>query len=86
MLALFVFDLFVNPYHVVLLDTSPTKNSFHSSQRLRGGFVESPIYSYLRHHATEFGARILEMYPPLQAASDPAPECLKELLRSPLPA
>ena len=48
--------------------------------------MEPTIYSYLRHHASELGARILEMYPPLQAGSDPTPPGLKELLRSPLPA
>jgi len=48
--------------------------------------MESTIYSYLRHHAGELGTRILEMYPPLQAVSDPTPEGLKELLRPPLPA
>jgi len=48
--------------------------------------VESTVYSYLRHHASELGTRILAMYPPLQAVSDPTPQGLKELLRSPLPA
>ena len=44
------------------------------------------IATYLRHHASELGTRILEMYPPLQSVSDPTPQGLKELLRSPLPA
>jgi hypothetical protein len=48
--------------------------------------METTIYTYLRHHAGELGSRILEMYPPLQSTSDPAPAELKSLLRAPIPA
>jgi hypothetical protein len=48
--------------------------------------VEATIYSYLRHHASELGARILEMYPPLQSTTDEVPAKLSSLLRKPLPA
>ena len=48
--------------------------------------MEATIYSYLRHHAGELGARILEMYPPLQSTTDDVPANLSTLLRKPLPA
>ena len=44
------------------------------------------IYGYLRAHASELGARILEMYPPLQSTIDEIPGDLSKLLRSALPA
>jgi len=43
-------------------------------------------YQYLRSFSQELGARILEMYPPLQRPDDPLPYALKTLLRQPLPA
>ena len=43
-------------------------------------------YTYLRTFSQELGARIVEMYPPLQGPSDPLPASLKTLLRQPLPA
>jgi hypothetical protein len=48
--------------------------------------MEVTIYSYLRHHAGELGARILEMYPPLQSTTDDVPANLSTLLRKALPA
>lgn len=44
------------------------------------------IYSYLRHHSSELGARILAMHPPLQSTRDEVPSELSTLLRTPLPA
>jgi SNF2 family DNA or RNA helicase len=44
------------------------------------------IYTYLRAHASELGARILEMYPPLQHATGEVPPELPTLLRTALPA
>ena len=43
-------------------------------------------YTYLRTFSQELGARIVEMYPPLQGPNDPLPASLKTLLRQPLPA
>ena len=43
-------------------------------------------YEYLRTFSQELGARIVEMYPPLQGPNDPLPPALKTLLRRPLPA
>lgn len=43
-------------------------------------------YGYLRTFSQELGARIVEMYPPLQGPNDPLPTALKTLLRQPLPA
>jgi SNF2 family DNA or RNA helicase len=43
-------------------------------------------YEYLRAFSQELGARIVEMYPPLQGPNDPLPDALKTLLRQPLPA
>jgi SNF2 family DNA or RNA helicase len=43
-------------------------------------------FDYLRAHATELGARILETYPPLQGPKDPIAPELATLLRKPLPA
>jgi hypothetical protein len=43
-------------------------------------------YEYLRTFSQELGARIVEMYPPLQGPNDPLPAALKTLLRQPLPA
>ena len=43
-------------------------------------------YEYLRTFSQELGARIVEMYPPLQGPNDPLPPALKTLLRQPLPA
>ena len=43
-------------------------------------------YEYLRAFSQELGARIVEMYPPLQGPNDPFPPALKTLLRYPLPA
>jgi len=43
-------------------------------------------YQYLRTFSQELGARIVEMYPPLQGPTDPLPASLKTLLRQPLPA
>ena len=48
--------------------------------------MEASIYGYLRHHASELGARILEMHPPLQSTTDETPAELRTLLRKPLPA
>lgn len=44
------------------------------------------IYGYLRAQANELGARILEMYPPLQRTTDQIPDDLSTLLRTVLPA
>ena len=44
------------------------------------------IYSYLRHHSSELGERILEMHPPLQSTTEVVPLELSTLLRNPLPA
>jgi hypothetical protein len=44
------------------------------------------IYSYLRHHSSELGERILTMYPPLQRTTEVVPPELSSLLRKPLPA
>lgn len=44
------------------------------------------IYAYLRAHAGELGARILDMYPPLQNPTDRVPAELSTVLRTPLPA
>ncbi|HTF72230.1 MAG TPA: hypothetical protein VK638_57145, partial [Edaphobacter sp.] len=44
------------------------------------------IYTYLRTYSAELGARIVEMYPPLQGPKDPIAPALKTLLRKPLPA
>jgi hypothetical protein len=43
-------------------------------------------YEYLRTFSQELGARIVEMYPPLQGPNDPLPTALETLLRQPLPA
>jgi len=43
-------------------------------------------YEYLRTFSQELGARIVEMYPPLQGLNDPLPPALNTLLRQPLPA
>ncbi|MGD0445354.1 MAG: helicase-related protein [Edaphobacter sp.] len=43
-------------------------------------------FDYLRAHATELGARILETYPPLQSTKDPVAPGLAMLLRKPLAA
>src|SRR5579863_1525493 len=48
--------------------------------------MESTIYTYLRHHASELGARILATFPPLQGMTDEIPRETKTLLRKPLPA
>ena len=48
--------------------------------------MEASIYGYLRHHASELGSRILEMYPPLQSTTEEIPSELSTLLRKPLPA
>lgn len=48
--------------------------------------MEATIYSYLRHHAAELGARILENFPPLQSVTDEIPSEMGALLRKPLPA
>jgi superfamily II DNA or RNA helicase len=52
---------------------------------LGGVFVET-TFDYLRAHAAELGARILETYPPLQSTRDPIDPSLANLLRKPLPA
>ena len=44
------------------------------------------IYTYLRAHAAELGARILETYPPLQSTKDPITPAVGTLLRKALPA
>ena len=44
------------------------------------------IHTYLRTFSQELGARIVEMYPPLQGPNDPIPPAIKTLLRQPLPA
>jgi hypothetical protein len=41
-------------------------------------------YEYLRTFSQELGARIVEMYPPLQEPNDPLPTALETLLRQPL--
>src|SRR5579875_510030 len=43
-------------------------------------------FDYLRSHATELGARILETYPPLQSTKDPIAPAVATLLRKALPA
>jgi hypothetical protein len=43
-------------------------------------------HDYLRAYSSELGARIVEMYPPLQGPKDPIAPVLKTLLRKPLPA
>jgi hypothetical protein len=43
-------------------------------------------HDYLRTYSSELGARIVEMYPPLQGPKDPIAPTLKTLLRRPLPA
>jgi hypothetical protein len=43
-------------------------------------------HDYLRTYSAELGARIVEMYPPLQGPKDPIAPALKTLLRKPLPA
>jgi hypothetical protein len=43
-------------------------------------------FDYLRAHAAELGARILETYPPLQSIKDPVASQLATLLRPPLRA
>ena len=43
-------------------------------------------HDYLRAYSSELGARIVEMYPPLQGTRDPIAPILKTLLRKPLPA
>jgi len=42
-------------------------------------------HDYLRAYSSELGARIVEMYPPLQGPKDPIAPALKSLLRKPLP-
>ena len=42
-------------------------------------------HDYLRTYSAELGARIVEMYPPLQGPKDPIAPALKTLLRKPLP-
>lgn len=42
-------------------------------------------HDYLRAYSSELGARIVEMYPPLQGPKDPIAPALKTLLRKPLP-
>jgi hypothetical protein len=44
------------------------------------------ITTYLRAHAAELGARILESYPPLQSTKDPVAPRIATLLRKALPA
>jgi hypothetical protein len=44
------------------------------------------ITTYLRAHAVELGARILETYPPLQSTKDPVAPRIATLLRKALPA
>jgi len=48
--------------------------------------VEATIYSYLRHHAANLGARIIGSFPPLQRMTDEIPGRIGTLLRKPLPA
>ena len=64
--------------------------STHVPGRRRGVLVDrdniTDIATYLRNHASELGARILEMHPPLQSTSDETPAELRTLLRKPLPA
>jgi hypothetical protein len=43
-------------------------------------------HDYLRTYSSQLGARIVEMYPPLQGPKDPIAQALKTLLRKPLPA
>jgi hypothetical protein len=43
-------------------------------------------FDYLRAHAAELGARILETYPPLQSTKDPIAPTVTTLLRKALPA
>jgi hypothetical protein len=43
-------------------------------------------HDYLRTYSAELGARIVEMYPPLQGPKDPIAPALRTLLRKPLPA
>ena len=42
-------------------------------------------YDYLRQHSQELGARILELYSPVQAPDDPVAPEVASLLRKPLP-
>jgi superfamily II DNA or RNA helicase len=43
-------------------------------------------YEYLRNYSQELGARIVEMYPPVQRPNDPVAAPIATLLRKPLPA
>ena len=52
-------------------------------------FRSDPVdnyYQYLRTFSRELGARIVEMYPPLQGPNDPIAAPVSALLRKPLPA
>jgi hypothetical protein len=44
------------------------------------------IATYQREHTVELGARILEIYPPLQSTKDPVAPRIATLLRKALPA
>jgi superfamily II DNA or RNA helicase len=44
------------------------------------------IPTYLRAHAQELGARIVETYPPLHSIEDPPSPMIGKLLRKPYPA
>jgi superfamily II DNA or RNA helicase len=46
----------------------------------------SNIYEYMRENAPLLGEKILEMFPPLQGATDPISPLMSDLLRQPLPA
>lgn len=48
--------------------------------------IPADIPSYLQEHAAELGQRILESYPPLQAADDAFSPLLSRMLRRPYPA
>lgn len=49
-------------------------------------YLMETTFQYLRAHATELGARILETYPPLQSTKDPIAPAVATLLRKALPA
>ena len=48
--------------------------------------VPESIAQYLRDHALELGARILESHAPLHAIDDPPSPMISKLLRKPYPA
>jgi hypothetical protein len=52
---------------------------------LISGISMETYHDYLRAYSSQLGARIVEMYPPLQGAKDSVSSALQTLLRKPLP-